>query len=338
MSENNSSVLFGEPWLKTQRQRYGNRPRALRSWPYLIATDAEFVEIRQQIETWLMDLPAATAAKMIPTLQSPENFWHTYHELVVGSSLRDLGWEMQYEKLFDQQTPDWFCFKNPAQHPFIVEVFTLNISEAAAAEENKLSDLRRRIGEIKQDVAVRIAYETDSVVATLDSGHNKHIANTIDQWLKGANLDSDDTLCVDGISFQIIDRNKGWATLQYMGFIRNIRIDWNSLRTKIEEKVYKYKSLAVTNKLPLVIAVASGPGSDYTSFELDGVLRRKGGLFLDQPLLSGAFWISRNGFAQWRISYFANPHATYPVPKLRLVDDSANHISEQKAVQFEFCD
>src|ERR1039457_4147014 len=116
MRQSESSIVFTSEWIQTAEKRYGHRPRSLKPLPYLIATDRQFLPIRQKIESWVADMPEAGREKMTPNLRSNDNFWHACHELVVGNFLKELDLQTEFERKLGEQTPDWFaCSKGGSQ-------------------------------------------------------------------------------------------------------------------------------------------------------------------------------------------------------------------------------
>jgi hypothetical protein len=323
MTQSESSIVFTSEWIQTMEKRYGNRSRSLKSWPYLIATDDEFFPIRQRVENWVADLPEAGRGKMIPNLRSTDNFWHACHELAVGSFLKELGLQVEFEKLFGEQTSDWFVCPANGLPPFIVEVFTVNVSESDFFENNQLDDLTRRLGEIPLDFAVKISCEDDSAIRQLDSKRNKKIAEAVRMWLQTHNLLSEPSFSLEGFTFEIIHRNRGYPTVQYASITKPTYAAWTPLREKIEEKIHKYKNIVLSNKIPLIVAVARGLGTDYSNFEMKNILLGgvftesplSNGLFTKEPLLSGVLFVERSGMAEWKIQNYPNLKATFPLPK-----------------------
>jgi hypothetical protein len=323
MSQLESSAVFTAEWIQTAEKRYGNRPRSLKSWPYLIATDGEFSSIRQQIEDWVADLSEAARKKIIPNLRSSDNFWHACHELAVGSFLKELGLQIEFEKQFGEQTPDWFVCSKDGLRPFIVEVFTVNVSESTDFENNQLDDLTRRLGEIPLDFAVKISCEDNSAIRQLDSKRSKKIAEAVRVWLQTFNGLSELSFSMNGFTFEIIHRDRGYPTVQYASPTKSIYAAWTPLREKIEGKIHKYKNLVLSNKFPLVVAVAPGLGTNYSNFEMKNILLggvfvespSSDGLFAKEPLLSGALFVSRESMAKWKINHYPNSKATFPLPE-----------------------
>jgi hypothetical protein len=321
-TKNQLSTVFTAEWIQKAEKHYSHWPRPLKPLPYLIATDRQFFPIRRKVESWVADMPEAERGKMIPNLRLTDNFWHACHELVVGSFLKGLGLHVEFEKQCGKQTPDWFVSSKDGLHPFIVEVFTVNVPESTAVENKNLHDLTRRLAEIPLDFAVKISSVDNSAIQQLNPKRSKNIANSVSVWLQAYNDHSDPSLSLEGFTFTVIGRRRGYQTLQYGGPAKPIYVAWEPLRKKIEEKIHKYKTLARSNRIPLLVAVARGSETDYSNFEMKGILL--GGvsaespstdaLFAEEPLLSGAIFVTREGMAKWKVDHYPNPKATFPLP------------------------
>ena len=312
-------MVFTPDWIQTVENRYGHLRRAQQPMPYLVATDSEFFSVREKVENWVADMPGLERAKLTPNLRSSDNFWHACHELVVGSFLKGPGFQVEFEKQFGEQTPDWFVQTEDGSNSFIVEVFTANLPESADIENNQLNELTRRLAEIPLDFAVKISCEANSAIRELDPKRSKNIAEAVRKWLQAYTCLSEQSFSLEGFTFEIIHRDRGYSTLQYASIAKPIYAAWEPLREKIAGKIHKYKGLVLSNKIPLVVAVASGSGTEYSNFEMKNIL--SGGVFVEsptsdslfakEPLLSGALFVRRVGMAIWSVDYYPNPKATF---------------------------
>lgn len=325
MKETDASLVFSSEWIENAKHQFGHLQRSDQSWAFLVATvrEAPFSLMNQQIENWVAGLPQAARARMISNLRTKDNFWHSYHELVVGNFLKELGLETEFERQFGEQTPDWFAYSKDGSQSFIVEVFTVNASEDSVGFENRqLSDLMSRLGKLRLDFALKIACLESSAIKQLDSGRSKQIANAVRGWLQNYNTFSEPSLFLDGFAFNVIHRDRGYSALQLAGPARSINAPWQPLREKIEGKIHKYKDLVLSNNIPLIVAVAPGLGTDYSSFEMQNILLGgvfvesplSHGLFARKPLLSAALFVDGRGTLDWTIKYFPNPNATFQLP------------------------
>lgn len=330
MTQSEPFTVFTPEWIQSVANRYGYLPRSQKPLPYLVATDDEFSPLRDKVENWIAEIPETGRKKLTPNLRSSDNFWHTCNELVVGSFLKKLGFQAEFEKQFGEQTPDWFVRSKDGLNPFIVEVFTANVSESADFENNQLDELIRRLAEMPLDFCVKISCSESSAIRQLDPKRSKKIAGAVKRWLQSYNCVSEPTLSLEGFTFEMIHRDRGYPTLQYATPIKSIYAAWIPLREKIEGKIHKYKSLVLSNKIPLVVAVASGSGTDYSNFEMKNILwggvfvesPSSNGLFAKEPLLSGALFVDRVGMAKWKVDCYPNPKATFPLPENVFIENS----------------
>ena len=330
MTQSGAFTVFTAEWIQTVENRYGHLQRSQKPLPYLIATDREFFPICEKVENWIADIPETGQKKIISNLRSSDNFWHTCNELVVGSFLKGHDLQAEFEKQFGEQTPDWFVRSKDGLNPFIVEVFTANVSASIDFENNQLDELTRRLAQIPLDFAVKISCGNNSAIRQLDPKRSKNIAEAVRRWLQAYNCLSEPSFSLEGFNFEIIHRDRGYPTLQYASLTQPIYAPWTPLREKIEEKIHKYKNLALSNKIPLLVAVASGSETHYSNFEMKNILMGgvftesplSNGLFAKEPLLSGALFVHREGMAKWKVDYYPNPKATFPLPENVFVEKS----------------
>jgi hypothetical protein len=97
-----------------------------------------------------------------------------------------------------------------------------------------------------------------------------------------------------------------------------------TLRGNIGEKFYKYRSLAETNKIPLLIAVVPGleTSHQFGDTEMNWIFYGESqkpivvskGLFADKPLFSGAILAKWQNPGQWQMQSYLNPFAKFPLP------------------------
>ena len=59
-------------------------------------------------------------------IDSDEQCFHTYRELILGAHLRSRGWDVRYEQRVASKTPDWVALDRDAHVAEIVDVVTLH--------------------------------------------------------------------------------------------------------------------------------------------------------------------------------------------------------------------
>lgn len=328
-------LVFTDEWVQKIRRRYKQYPDYQKPWLYTVAISNKLETVRNEIEEWVNWLPQSDQSKVIKNLQS-KNFIQTYHELAVGSILKRLGYQVEYEKKIDNNlTPDWYAHPNKGRHAFIVEIFTDNRSETTEKHDKQENDLLGRLQQISIDVALNINFDLAKVA--LDQQKNKIISKKVQQWLTnndppiGAQLDS------SGIVFEIFDRDRNYPNLQYVSSTDAFWIDTESLRKNIETKINKYKVLAKEKGIPIVVGIVVDPKTGLSLKSLQDVLlgerevivtfektpgsvvkqeqkRRQNGLFKINEALSAAIWMWKDDFGKWRIKTIYNPFAKNPLP------------------------
>src|SRR5215204_3711733 len=134
--------VFTPQWIAEMSDKYNLVPDYQRPSIYFLATTEIGRILREQIESWVATLPEETFNKVVPKLRSERGFQHTYHELAVGQFLKEHGFIVEYDKSFHGLTPDWYVHQGPHTTPFLVEVFTDEISKTRDERimENALAD------------------------------------------------------------------------------------------------------------------------------------------------------------------------------------------------------
>lgn len=331
--------VFSEEWVQQIKKRYERCEDFQRPPLRVVATDPKLQPMRDQIESWVKNLSEEQQKKVIQNLRSTENFLHTYHELVVGSLLKDFEFLPEYEKDLNGQTPDWYVSTEENDPPFIVEVFTSNVSDTQRGDELQTRDLQGRLRQIPLDFGLHISLNDE--IVELTPRLNKKIANDIRKWLIQNNPSVEVELNLEELTAKVISRDRGYTGVQYAGFSKGFGVNPKPLRKNIEDKVAKYKMLIASIKMPLVIAVVADFLTGFGSDELKDVLfgqevfnvtfnkktmehvnqtvsQKNNGLFLEKPLLSAAIWIWQEYFSEWKMKTFVNPIAQNPLSESQI--------------------
>ncbi len=167
-------LVFTDDWVQKIRRRYEQYPDYQKPWLYTVTTSDKLQTVRNEIEEWVNWLPQSDRSKVIKNLQS-KNFIQTYHELAVGNILKRSGYQLEYEKEFDDNlTPDWYVQPNKGTPAFIVEILTANRSETMEKFDKQENDLLGRIQQIPMDVTLNIDFFGRKIV--LDQQKNKIIS------------------------------------------------------------------------------------------------------------------------------------------------------------------
>jgi len=306
--------VFTNDWVEEMRRRYRDKPRHRQSLLYLIATEAECEMLRTEIERFVADLPLHVQSKVIQRFQSERNPWHTYHELVVGSLVKRRGlqiddYEREWQVNGKRLTPDWVVSTSDGSKSIIVEVFTQNVSDKEAQRNAQLVDLTWRFGEIRVDAVLKISFKSKD--RSFDSRRNKKIAVELKRWLEGEDSKVGARRCVEGLQFQVINRNRGFSRIQWVGFSESSGPNPAPLRNNLVEKVKTYGKLVSRHDIPLVVAVVADIRTGCDLEEFENILLDH--LFVERPELSGAIWARKRQGGNWEMKGFANPCACLPM-------------------------
>jgi hypothetical protein len=331
--------VFDPVWVENIKRRYERLPPYDRPVIYPIAVDEKREGLRTEIESWVEPLPVATRRKLIPRLRSSEHIQQTYNELAVGHTLRQLGYELEYERSIDGLTPDWFVHPRDEVPTFVVEAFTSNPPQDRVANSNKLNRLLGRLQQIPVGVVLRI--RTNKVSEIPDQLESKRIKKGVEQWLMAGTPAVGNRMKFGGFTFEVVHKSADYQHVLCIGPVdlRNTNIFWvnaNSLKEGIEEKVKKYNALKGVGT-PLVIGVVADFYTGLDRDDLDNVLfgdeavqivyekttgnivgqrliRHANGLFEQtESALSAVLWVSREA-GNWNAEAIHNSNASNRLP------------------------
>ncbi len=329
--------VFTDGWISQIRKKHEQR-QGLRTYLYLLATKDEYQTTRAEIENWINGLPEIIRSKLISRLRSSKNHIQTYNELAIGSVLKQLGYQLEYEKPLSGHTPDWYVHLKGEIPAFIVEVFTANPSNEWTAQRGQKIDLVKRLEQIPIDVTMNIRFRGNMA---LDQHQNKIIATKIRKWLEDDNPPVGTQISLTGIILKVIYRGRGFSHVT-LAFSDIFWVNSKSLREKIKNKIDKYKDFLQEGRIPYVISIVPNPltgleqnnfidvlfGQEIINLAVDkdsGIIaeerfeRNSNGLFLISSSLSAAIWSWRSQ-EHWKFKAAYNPTATYPLPKNTFMD------------------
>lgn len=329
--------VFTEEFSSRLLERYSRFPDDKKPFIYRLTIDATFKEMREKIERTIDLAPAEARRGLIGRLQSAENCINTYHELMVGSALKKLGFIVEYEPVVNRKTPDWRITDPLTKKQAIVEVFTCNISDEEKSMFIQLGDLAYRLNKIRKGVYLAINYSRQ---ASLDQNRNKEIASEVSQWLtRGVKVGDKLTVkCLNDSKLDIKvemvdDKLPHIITSPSLEYARVI--DPEPLRKKIQVKISDYGPIALNTKTSLIIAIIPDLYTGYALDSLDDALlgsditrvyfapnmgivgmknvRGDDGVQADNRSLTGVIWMDNDREHGWHIKkYRQNPEALYP--------------------------
>ena len=330
-------LVSSSDWVNYLKQRYERLPSYQRPVLYSIAVDKEKENLRLEIEDWVRDLPQAAKDKVIPRLRSPNNLQQAYNELAVGHTLKQLGYELEYERQIAGITPDWYIDAKSDVPAFVVEVFTANPPEDRIAELKKWAYLYGRLKQIPVGVVLRI--RTHPASAAPDQRGSKAITSDLEQWLFSEKPGVGEHVSLNGITFEVVSKGANHEHVLCFGgsgSANTFWVDTNSLRENIRRKVKKYSVLGEQG-IPLVVGVVADFYTGLSREDFDDALlgneaieityeeptgtvvgqklvrRDDGVLTRIDPVLSAAVWVSREA-SVWKAEAIFNPQAANPLP------------------------
>jgi hypothetical protein len=327
--------VFTDDWKQRVIDRYKHLKDHNKPYIYFVAVDEQFQQLRLEIEESVAALPQSAQNGVVTRLRSPSNFTHTYHELVVGRLLRHLGYTVEYEVDIGGLTPDWYVHAKDEIPPFVLEVFTANVSDKRAAELRAVRTLWGWLREIPV-TGVSIYVEITQSEIVCDDKRGKQIARSVRQWLED-NPPVGSRLEFDEFFFDVVHYNPKYTSLQIAGPGSAFMVNKEPVRINFKEKIHKYRRVLAGKNLPLVVGVVAdfmtGVGFDsfldlmygseavnYAYNESTGEVRgarlaRMGdGLFHREPALSAAAWVERNISGDWQMRGIHNQQAIHPLP------------------------
>jgi hypothetical protein len=325
--------VFDNEWQARIKERYGKTSTHPRPEIYYFATQPKFENERRELRNFVGNLQKDEQMKIISKINGKKTFVNTLNELVVGLKMKQLGYNVNYEKTIAGLTPDWFIHCKTSMPGFIIEVVNVNPSKKEKNKDHMFKDLISRILNIEGDYVIKIIQIEDEVI--LNESLNKEVANDLRKWIKNQNPIVGQKKVIRPFEFETIGHNKKYSRVQNIGPYTG---DWapiNLLKESIEEKVSKYNHLARQNMLPLVIAVIADFHIGLSEEDFDDVLRGKwvvkiftnkrtlrqfakqeydtsDAIFQREPGLSAGIWLSY-GQNEWTLKPFLNPKASYPL-------------------------
>ncbi|KWX03235.1 hypothetical protein LI90_4286 [Carbonactinospora thermoautotrophica] len=337
-------VRFGAQFVAAQRQRFGSKPPEQRPLAYDIAVGEEYQEWRAWLDAQLALLPDREADRIAGQLwQEDKRFWPSVFELAVGAGLRAAGLDVAYERSWDGLTPDWTVFDIAGKPLCFVEVHTDQPPDATYGLLRSWRGLEERIAQIPCPVVLTLAADPDlsGPIPPPDARTAKRIARDLKNALLRLNPQIRISTC--GYTFVVLADRWGRQLPSPRGLRAHFMAPsggagvvsaWQ-LVERVGEKIAKYRELAATYEVPLVVAVGAHRFTGVGLEELDDLLAGRqtitfqfnaGDPFIGEqtvqldrprhwrmpPELSGLLWIS-NQFP-FALTARPNPTAQRPMP------------------------
>lgn len=266
-------------------RKYQNYPIHSEPELYKIATDPHMEDERRQIEAWVNQfIPPDMAKKsFVPHLCS-DNFRPILNELVVADKLSQLGHKVNYQpQLQNKKTPDWYVETFDEFVRFYVEVLTPSPQREVSEADLKWIDLCANIE--KQQLGVGIQIGKGQNALSLTPTQIKALVSLIKRWVTqqdvkvGNNvvyhhdtleqLNDEHEMWENGIKFEICETNISPESSWCLPSIEMHKVEVDSLKAGIEDKIKKYGPILSGQGLPFVICLVPHPLSlhDHHSIE-----------------------------------------------------------------------
>ena len=158
----------------------------------------------------------------------------------MGHALKQLGYELEYERQIAGITPDWYIAAKSDVPAFVVEVFTANPPEDRIAELKKWDYLYGRLQQIPVGVVLRI--RTHPASAAPDQRGSKVITSALEQWLIPEKPRVGEHVSLNGITFEVVSKGANYEHVLCFGgggSANTFWVDTSSLRENIRQKVQR---------------------------------------------------------------------------------------------------
>lgn len=277
-SDMTSTSWFGPDFVAEYRRKHGARSPEQRPLTYDIAVEDEYAPWRGWLDEQLAHLPASAAAATAGKIWLDKDFWTVNLELAVGAGLRAAGLTVEYEHNWNGVSPDWTILAKDGRPSCFVEVHTDNPPADTFARMRAWHALVQRIRQIPVGVVLQLG--PGSPVDPPDAGTAKKIARELRTQLLQETTQAWFTSC--GYTFLVMgDRHQQGRQMTSPWGVRACFnppsemagvVDSQSLKTHVEEKVRKYRTLADDYGVPLVVAVGAHKFTGLSLEEVDHLI------------------------------------------------------------------
>jgi hypothetical protein len=330
-------LVFTDEWIERLRHRYRQHAEYERPRIYFIATLDDWRDRREQIETWVEALPQVVQRDLIPRLRNDRSFIETYNELLVGYSLKQLGYQVEYNHEFNGLTPDWYTYGKDNVPPFVVEVFSVRLTRESQEVQRRIMWLHYYLEQIPISAALDIKVEQRQVLP--EPQHSKRIAEKIHSWLLNTQPPVDAQFQISNLMFTRLEAGDNLPSVSCGGTGRAFMVDTTRLRTNIDTKLARYKAVVMEKGIPFVVATVADTltGLSFDNFkdvllgqeavqiaydnvtgdilkqqlirQLDGVMTRSSA----RAALSAGLWVKPLTDNQSQIRALHNAYAANPI-------------------------
>lgn len=224
--------------------------------------------------------------RLLRKLKSAENkaaFRSTISEIRFGEFFQKLNFEIEYDKKFNNQTPDWTL--NYSSFPIICDVYRLGKSSKDQKRSDFENSLKEQLEEIPANLVITI--EIDDSYSNYEEVQIDLIKEQVKQWLESKpnlneklNFDYEITFKVIAISNKIefLSCISSGIIDYKIGKIRQIE---NHRPNEITKKMSKYNDIITSRKLPFFICVYIDFESGFHHKEFEEYFLGSGTSYID---------------------------------------------------------
>lgn len=198
--------------------------------------------------------------RLLKKLKSTENksaFRSTISEIRFGEFFHKLNFEIEYDKKFNNQTPDWTL--NYSSFPIICDVYRLGKSSKDQKRADFENFLIEQLEEIPSNIVITI--EIDESFDKYEEVEIDLIKNHVKQWLENKPKLNDKLFFDYEITFKVIAIDD---KIEFLSCICSGDIDYkidkiqqneNHRPNEITKKMNKYNGIITSKKLPFFICI-----------------------------------------------------------------------------------
>jgi hypothetical protein len=264
-------VVFEDAIRASIERRFGRADPSV--WPPVVALalDAARAPLRAWLDDEVSRMAPERLSKVLGQLRGDGTAFSAVAELAAGALLRDVaGLAVTHEPDLDGQTPDFVAHDSTSGQPVLIaEVETRGTNEQVAADQRKWLELNKAVGTIGSPVVLiagisqRNGPPTHAEVASIV----RHLKGCLPPggrpvgWLTSA----------AGITFQVAHVTDSPKARLLPVSVFPI-VDRDHVVNGINDKVGKYRSVANSRGLPLLVVLAAGPRSGLNATFVNDVL------------------------------------------------------------------
>jgi hypothetical protein len=183
----------------------------------------------------------------------PVNKQNFINELNIGIFFSRAGFEIEYDRAFDDKTPDWTIFikKEPI---CIIEVLTLHQIKEDADKQDLINSLSNHFNNIPGNFIIECEIRDNSKIYKAIR-EVEYIARDVKNWLLSGH---ENPLVLDNynITFDFTNIKSPKDNFEFI-YYSSINHDPVRFEDKVINKIIKYQQVVHIHKIPLIIAVVS---------------------------------------------------------------------------------